>query len=126
MNTAALRMLGIWIATLLIWEAAYRVIGWRPWIFPAPSHVIDATLNMLNVRTHFGEPLHRGWPMSQAAGGLADQSSSSLLKSPLLGAVVVSAARLACGFSISIALGGTIGLFMWRFKWLDDFLGSLF
>ena len=47
MNTAALRTLLIWIATLLIWEAAYRFIGWRPWIFPAPSHVIQATVNLL-------------------------------------------------------------------------------
>ena len=110
----------------MIWEAAYRVVGWRPWIFPAPSHVLDATLNLLNVRTHFGEPLHRGWPMTQAAGGLASQQPRASWNSPLVEAVTVSAIRLACGFSISILLGGTIGLLMWRFRWIDDFLGSLF
>jgi NitT/TauT family transport system permease protein len=115
---------------LLTWEAAYRVIGWRPWIFPAPSHVLDATLGMLNVRTCFGEPLHRGWPLTPVdamPGAPSDAQSSGLVfTSPLLQANLVSATRLLAGFSLSILLGGTLGLLMWRFKTLDDTLGSLF
>src|SRR5882672_7602227 len=57
-----LRRLLIWVAIFAAWEAAYRVIGWRDWVFPAPSHVIDAALRLLNIHTAFGDPLHAGWP----------------------------------------------------------------
>ena len=110
---------------LLTWEAAYRLIQWRPWIFPAPSHVLDATLNLLNLRTHFGEPLHKGWPMTQVDTPATDQVTGRVWKAPLVEAILVSAARLTVGFAISIVLGGFAGLLMWRFKPIDDFLGSL-
>ena len=40
--------------------------------------------------------------------------------------VVVSLTRLVLGFTISIALGAFLGVLMWRWKSLDDFLGPLF
>jgi len=88
--------------------------------------VVDATLAMLNVRTYFGEPLHNGWPLTPAAGGAADLVIGNIFKGRLIEAVLVSAIRLAGGFAISIVLGATAGLLMWRFKSIDDFLGSLF
>ena len=51
-----LPLAGVWILIIALWELAYRTIGWKPWIFPAPSHVLDATLALLNIRTAFGEP----------------------------------------------------------------------
>ena len=45
--------------------------------------------------------------------------------SPLITAVVVSAIRLGIGFIFSILLGGIIGMAMWRFLPLDNFLGPL-
>ena len=46
----------IWLAVLSVWEGAYRVIGWKPYAFPAPSHIVDSLLDQLNVRTVFGKP----------------------------------------------------------------------
>src|SRR5947208_5160661 len=63
------RRLVIWLLLFAAWEGAYRIIGWRAWKFPAPSHVVDATLNLLNVHTAFGDALHAGWPRH---GGAAD------------------------------------------------------
>ena len=92
--------------------------------------MLDATLGMLNVRTYFGERLHRGWPrtpVDAGPGAASDaQSFGRVFTSPLLQANLVSATRLLAGFSISILLGGTLGLLMWRFETLDDALGSLF
>ena len=42
-NSAQLRRIVFWTMVMLSWEAAFRAIGWRAWIFPAPSHVVDAT-----------------------------------------------------------------------------------
>ncbi len=39
---------------------------------------------------------------------------------------VVSGVRLLVGFAVSIALGATLGMLMWRFRPLDEFLGPLF
>src|SRR5262245_32801168 len=61
-HSSRLKVAITWIALILAWEAAWRVIDWKPWLFPAPSHVLDATLAMLNVQTHFGEPVGPGWP----------------------------------------------------------------
>ena len=107
---------------LTTWEAAYRTVQWRPWVFPAPSHVADSLLNLLNVSTAFGEPLHPRWPWPATASAVP----RSPVDSPLVVANIVSLARLAIGFAISIALGGLLGLVMWRFKPLDEFLGPLF
>jgi NitT/TauT family transport system permease protein len=109
---------------LATWEAAYRAIGWREWVFPAPSHVLDATLGMLNVRTAFGEPVGPGWPWPKESGPLRTLAPS--YQSPLVQALGISALRLVVGFSISIALGTVLGLAMWRWAELDRFLGPLF
>ena len=118
----------------MAWEGAYRLTafdpdkpdegGWRSWVFPAPSHVIDATLGMLNVRTHFGEPIQAGWPWKGPA--TVAQKEFGIARSPLVVGNLVSASRLAIGFGISIILGGTLGLLMWRWRFVDDLLGGLF
>lgn len=111
-----LQRLAIWIAILLVWECAYRVVQWKPWVFPAPSHVIDSMLSMVNVHSAFGDPIHPGWPRpaseGRTTGGLAS-------------AVAISGARLAVGFTISILIGGFIGLAIWRFGPFDEFLGPV-
>jgi FdhD protein len=55
------RRLWAWLAFVLAWEGAWRTIQWRSWVFPAPSHVLDATLSMVGVSSHFQEPLRAGW-----------------------------------------------------------------
>jgi NitT/TauT family transport system permease protein len=92
----------IWAAILGAWEAAYHVMGWKSWVFPAPSHVVQALLSML-------EP-----PPQQL-----------FYASRLLVAVTVSGLRLAIGFVLSIAIGGVLGGLMWRFGALDRFLGPV-
>jgi len=81
-----------------LWEVAYRLVGWKPWLVPAPSHVFEALAAMLTAQTQF----------------------------LLIGAVFVSAARLAVGFAVSIVLGTALGLVMWRFKFVDELLGPVF
>jgi NitT/TauT family transport system permease protein len=109
---------------LLIWEGTYRTIGWREYIFPAPSHIADALLGMLNVRTAFGEPIRTvGWPLT---AGVAAVPAGPWYSSPLISAQIVSAWRLLLGFGLSIVLGGALGLAMWRLEWLDRMLGGLF
>jgi NitT/TauT family transport system permease protein len=111
---------------LTIWEGAYRLIGWKFWIFPAPSHVLDAVLGMLNIPAGFGEPLHAGWPAAPKDASAAPIHLPPWWSSPLVWAVIVSAVRLAIGFCISILLGAALGLLMWRFEPVDKFLGPLF
>lgn len=116
----------IWAVILLTWEGAYRVIGWKAYQFPAPSHVLDSTLDMLNVRAYFGQPLHRGWPW-RAKNQLPDERPQSpIYRSPLVIAQLVSGTRLVVGFSISILIGGMLGLLMWRWRGVDEFFGPLF
>src|SRR5205823_6229308 len=102
---------------LTTWEAAYRTIGWSDYIFPAPSHVLDSVMTMLHVPTGFGEPLHPGWPKSDARPPRGVN---------LVGSIAISLTRLVVGFAISIVLGIVIGLAMWRSRTLDEFLGPLF
>src|SRR3954451_22020890 len=47
MSSSQVRRLMIWAAILLTWEAAFRWIGWREWIFPAPSHIAHAIREMI-------------------------------------------------------------------------------
>jgi NitT/TauT family transport system permease protein len=108
---------------LATWEGAYRVVGWKDWVFPAPSHVLDATLGMLNVDTAFGREVGPNWPWREGATPRRDHH---WYNGPLLEALGVSAARLAAGFAVSIILGGVLGVLMWRSKELDQFLGPLF
>lgn len=114
--TGILQRLAIWLLVIASWEGAYRIIGWKAWSFPAPSHVLDSTLSMLNIRTAFGDDLHQGWPMPQERGRA---------QGGLLTACLVSGTRLAIGFIISLVLGAIIGIAMWRFAPLDAFLGPL-
>jgi sulfonate transport system permease protein len=90
-------------------------------VFPAPSHVIDAMLGMLNIHTGFGNPLSTpGWPRVSVD---ASDPVRHVYDSPLVIANLVSLARLAVGFAISILIGMAVGLAMWRWKALDEFLG---
>src|SRR5690554_4743644 len=85
-----IRILVIWLCALAVWEGAYRVIGWQAWKFPAPSHVVDASLRMLNINTYFGEPLRSGWPMRGPDDGFApEESEEGVLKSQLVRAILV-------------------------------------
>src|SRR4051812_21207309 len=65
--SGSLTRLTIWVLLLATWEAAYRVVDWKPWVFPAPSHVLDAPRGMLNVQTRFGAPLGPRWPWARRA-----------------------------------------------------------
>jgi NitT/TauT family transport system permease protein len=87
-----------WSALLGSWELAYRLVGWRAWIFPAPSHVIEALLALLGAESHFALPR----------------------------ALAVSGVRLLAGFSLSAALGVLGGVALWRWRWLDTTFGGFF
>lgn len=113
----------MWLILLAIWEGAYRTAGWKPWVFPAPSHVLDATLSMLNARTAFGEPVGPGWPWPKGAAGRAQ---AAWYHGPLVEALGVSAVRLVAGFGVSIVAGSLLGLAIWRSKELDQLLGPTF
>jgi NitT/TauT family transport system permease protein len=124
----SLQIAAVWLLVLALWEGAYRAIGWRPWIFPAPSHVLDAALGMLNVRTFFGEPLHGGWPCTLApheGGELGPAPRGGILGSPLLEALGVSGVRLLIGFSASLAIGLIVGVALWRFAFFNALAGPL-
>jgi NitT/TauT family transport system permease protein len=111
---------------LTIWEAAFRHFQWRSFIFPAPSGVLDAMLNLLGINSGFALPLHAGWPAAPATNMNQGPLFHRVLHSELLEANLVSGIRLAVGFSISILLGAFLGIAMWRFAPLDEFLGPLF
>lgn len=119
-----IRVLALWLVLLGGWESAWRIVGWKPWLFPAPSHVVDATCNLLNVHTAFGDPLRPGWPAPKTVSEA--QRNQSIIASPLPSALLISGARLLIGFAISLALGGLLGLMMWRYAFLDSLLGPVF
>lgn len=130
------------MAILALWETGFRIGLWKAINFPAPSHVLDATLNMLNIPAGFGEKLHPGWPVSSdsaTANPLHDIGSAivwgvthpivavtKIATTPLVQAVFVSFLRLVIGYMISIAVGAALGMLMWRWKAVDDFIGPLF
>ena len=91
----------IWAILLASWEAAFRFVGWKEWTFPAPSTIGRSLVDMISYQA--------------AQGGR-----------PLIEAIGVSLVRLVVGFVISIVLGALLGILMWRWKKLDDFLGPLF
>lgn len=99
---------------LLIWEAAYRFVHWRDFVFPAPSHVLDAALGLLNIPLHLSDGLPRA------------VSSAPIYRSPMVGGILSSAVRLGAGFILSIVLGAILGTGLWRWKELDRLLGPLF
>jgi NitT/TauT family transport system permease protein len=90
--------IAIWATIVGCWEAAYRVVGWHPWVFPAPSHVAESVLLLLEAG-------------SQHA---------------LVGALVVSGMRLLTGFLLSIVIGLSMGIALWRWRLLDRALGGVF
>jgi len=124
----AFRVLLCWLALLGLWEAAYRIIGWHSWVFPAPSHVLDASLSMLGRETHFGDAIHAGWPFEPVTGGgrPATSGARSFFGSPLVVAILLSAFRLVLGFLLSIVLGLGLGVCMWRYGFINAMLGPVF
>ena len=94
--------------------------------FPRATHVVDATLGMLNIQSGFGEPLHPGWPAMPKEEGVKAPRIDPWYSSPLVAALGVSGVRLLEGFAISIVAGATLGLLMWRFDSVDRFIGPLF
>lgn len=120
MISGSLKRLAIWLLILGSWEAAFRLAGWRAWIFPAPTHVLDAILSMLSIQTSFGEPVVPGWP------GAFALSLFKITHSPLPIALLTSISRLLVGFAISFIVGALFGLAMWRSKSVDELLGPLF
>src|SRR2546421_9937302 len=108
----------LWHLLRATWETALSFLGMKSWVFPAPSHIIDSLLSLLDMHTAFGDPIRQGWPWpGQTAGGI----STGVIRSPLIEANIVSGIRLIVGFCLSILLGGTLGVLMWRFKTLDEF-----
>jgi NitT/TauT family transport system permease protein len=100
-TTGSLRRLLIWAILLGTWEGAFRVVQWKTYNFPAPS------------------------TLAASLGELADVSAAFGTR-PLVHGSLISLWRLAQGFAISIALGGLVGLLMWRWAALDDLLGPVF
>jgi NitT/TauT family transport system permease protein len=86
---------------LASWEAAFRIFRWRDYVFPAPSTLLISIRELLQPLTAFGGR-------------------------PLVNGVIVSLGRLVVGFLLSILLGAILGVMMWRWKALDEFLGPLF
>lgn len=117
----------VWILVLAAWEAAYRVIGWRPWVFPAPSHIVDALLGLLNFSTYLGEPIGPGWPMNNPMPVENPRpDGGTMLGSPLFWALVYSGSRMAVGFLAALSFGVAFGVLLWRVSFLDSLLGPLF
>jgi NitT/TauT family transport system permease protein len=113
----AAQILVAWLAIIGAWEGAYRVVGWKSWHFPAPSHVLDATLNMLGVQTRFGDPMNEGWPLPP--------ENARTTQSVLVSAVIVSSIRLIVGFAVSLVLGTLLGIAMWRWEFVDRLFGPV-
>lgn len=97
----SLRNIIFFFFLISLWEAAFRIFGWKSWVFPAPSHVFEAIIAML-------------------------QNPEGVWKSQLVVAQTVSTVRLVIGFSISCMIGACIGVVMWRLKFVNEFLGPLF
>ena len=116
----AMQLVLAWMVMLGAWEGAYRVIGWKSWHFPAPSHVLDATLDMMGWQTHFGDPLSEHWPLAGAGEG-----ERVPLRTVLPRAILVSTIRLVIGFAISLALGMVLGIAMWRWSFIDRLFGPV-
>ena len=111
-------------------QAEQRVVGvqweWASDLFPAPSHIVDATLKMLGMHTAFGEPLHKGWPRTDQQDQRRPEHVHHWFNSPLSMALLYSSERLIVGFTISILVGATLGLLMWRYDAFDRFIGPVF
>ena len=91
-------------------------------MFPAPSHVVDALADLVGKETRFGDPLRPGWPWP---AGPTRPFAGGWLQTPLAEALISSTARLAAGFALGIAIGGTVGALCWRYRAIDEFLGPV-
>jgi NitT/TauT family transport system permease protein len=100
----SLRNVTIWLILLATWEAAFRVIGWRDYLFPAPSHVLDSLAHLLGI----------------ADGGF---SITAIVHSQLVSSLLVSLTRLGIGFALSLGLGLLVGALLWRSKLVNDAIG---
>ena len=90
---------------------------------PTPATIADGLLDLLNIRTRFGEAVTAGWPWpTHPRSG----PPLTVLGSPLVTALRVSGDRLLVGFGIGTVVGGLLGAAMWRVRRLDAFLGPLF
>jgi NitT/TauT family transport system permease protein len=89
---------GFWIAVVLAWQAAYALVGWRPWLFPAPSHIVEALGYLV----------------------------TSSVNVTLFGALGASLVRLVLGFALAIALAVPIGFAMARSPLVDKIFGGVF
>jgi NitT/TauT family transport system permease protein len=94
----ALVVLLVWLGLLVGWEVAYRVVHWQAWVFPAPSHVIEALVALMGGESHYALPT----------------------------ALAVSGVRILVGFTLSTALGVLLGVALWRWGSVDRTLGGLF
>jgi NitT/TauT family transport system permease protein len=88
----------MWAALVSAWELAYRLVHWKPWIFPAPSHILESLVALSGAETHFALPT----------------------------ALLVSFARLLAGFALSVTFGVLGGGVLFRFREVDRALGGLF
>ncbi len=111
-----------WLAIIACWEGAYRTFGWRSWVFPAPSHVLDSTISMLGGHSHFGDHVGDGWPWRAANATGEERTGDAILPK----AILVSGVRLAVGFALSLFIGGLLGLATWRWSFIDQLLGPVF
>lgn len=89
------------ILILILWESAFHLIGWKPWVFPAPSGVLQALLILL-------------------------KGPEGIFSSPLVIAQTVSSFRLLLGFILSGLAGALAGIVMWRIKIINQILGPFF
>jgi NitT/TauT family transport system permease protein len=96
--TQTLSQVVVWAALLGAWECAFRIVGWKPWVFPAPSHVLASLADLAGARSHFALPA----------------------------ALLVSSVRLATGFALSTVFGLAGGVALWRWRWLDRTFGGFF
>ncbi len=107
---------------IFIWETGYRIIGWKSWVFPAPSHILDSTLSLLNIDSNFGYDVVEHWPFPD----LPNKNPKGFWQSPLVTAQVISCLRLLIGFFFSALFGSLIGVIMWRFNSVNQFFGPIF
>ncbi len=94
---AILRVIA-WVLALGAWEIAWRVVGWKPWVFPAPSHILESLLALVGSRSHYALPT----------------------------ALAISATRLVVGFAASTVLGMLLGIGLWQWSALDRTFGGFF
>ena len=121
-NSDRIRAWTLWLALLAAWELAYRLVGWRAWIFPAPSHIVSSVLNLLGIPIFLGDAVRPGWPWRLGEGSVVLRE---LARSPLTEALLTSGSRLFVGFWVSMAIGLAFGVATWRSRLVDSALGPV-